>query len=117
MSDLPEELKIEIPALAEQTIVVERMRALERIQGITKALESLEKGEKKRPASWNEFDRGYQAPEPDELRETFKPYTGSQVAQMLGLSDSRSVRRWIGGDVQIPYAAWRLFLILTGRVF
>ena len=117
MDKLPEDLKIELPSLADQEIFVERMRALERIQGITKALETLENDKKTRPASWNEFDKGFVQPEADEIRDTFKPYTGSQVAQMLGLSDSRSVRRWIGGDVQIPYAAWRLFLILTGRVF
>jgi hypothetical protein len=109
----PKDLKIELPSISDQTIFVERMRALERIEGITKALEAT----KKKPASWNEFDKGYESPEADEIRETFKPYTGSQIANMLGLSDSRSVRRWIGGDVQIPYAAWRLFLILTGRVF
>ena len=110
----PKDLKIELPSIPEQKIFVERMRALERIEGITKALES---SNKKKPASWNEFNKGYEPPEADEIRETFKPYTGSQIADMLGLSDSRSVRRWIGGDVQIPYAAWRLFLILTGRVF
>ena len=31
----------------------------------------------------------------------------SDLARLLGVSD-RTVRRWIGGDSAIPYAAWAL---------
>ena len=111
----PKDLKIELPSIGMQKQFVAQKRALERIQVIVSTLAAAD--EKPTPPSWNEFDKGYEAPAPEEIRDTFKPYTGSQVANMLGISDSRSIRRWIGGDAQIPYAAWRLFLVLTGRVF
>ncbi len=31
-----------------------------------------------------------------------------EVAQLVGLSDARTVRRWTSGDSSIPYAAWAL---------
>ncbi len=112
---LPKDLKIDVPPIAMQKEFVMQKRALERIQAIVNTLMLADT--KPSPLSWIEFDNGYEPPTPEEIRETFKPYTGSEVANMLGISDSRSIRRWIGGDVQIPYAAWRLFLVLTGRVF
>lgn len=112
---LPNDLNIEVPSISMQTRFVMQKRALDRIHAIVKTLETVDA--KPIPPSWNEFDKGYEPPSPDEIRETFKPYTRSQIAKMLGISDSRSVRRWVGGDIQIPYAAWRLFLVLTGRVF
>jgi hypothetical protein len=37
-------------------------------------------------------------------------FTGGQAAKALGLGakGDRTVRRWIGGDSAIPYAAWAL---------
>jgi len=39
--------------------------------------------------------------------------TGSVVGQLLGV-DPRTVRKWIGGEREIPYSAWRLLLLHAG---
>lgn len=42
------------------------------------------------------------------------------VTKMLGIKGKsnpmRTVNRWIDGENAIPYSAWRLLLILDGRV-
>ena len=65
-------------------------------------------------------NQGYVQPSPDEIRETFGNYTTTQVAEMLGI-DPRTVRRWLEdadapGHRTITYSAWRLFLIITGKI-
>lgn len=66
--------------------------------------------------SWKQFDNGYVPPNASEIRKTFGEFSSSEIANMLGLSDGRIIRRWKSGENQIPYAAWRLFLIITERV-
>lgn len=66
------------------------------------------------------FGAGFEQPTPEQVREAFEGYTGAEIAEMLGV-DPRSVRRWLqeedaSGARAIPYAAWRLFLILTAAV-
>ncbi len=66
------------------------------------------------------YEAGYEAPTPEQVREAFKGYTGAEIAAMLGV-DPRTVRRWMqedgaSGAREIPYAAWRLFLILTAAI-
>jgi len=68
------------------------------------------------PPSHRRWDEGYKPPTPDEIREAFEPFTGSEIARMLGNEDARAVRRWTAGERSISYASWRLFLIMTGRV-
>ena len=68
------------------------------------------------PDSWKTFDQGYVPPNAEEIRKTFGDFSSSEIANMLGLSDGRIIRRWKSGENQIPYAAWRLFLIITERV-
>ncbi|APJ05244.1 hypothetical protein [Silvanigrella aquatica] len=68
------------------------------------------------PNSWKVFERGYISPSPEEIRTTFKGFSSTQLAKMLGLSDGRVIRRWKSGESEIPYSAWRLFLIITERV-
>lgn len=57
----------------------------------------------------------YMPPTKDEFRTVTQVLglTGSAVGKLLGVED-RTVRRWIGGDREIPYAAWRLLLIEAG---
>ena len=54
----------------------------------------------------------YRAPSKDEFRSVTQTLglTGSVVGQLLGV-DPRTVRKWIGGEREIPYSAWRLLLI------
>lgn len=57
----------------------------------------------------------YRAPTKDEFRSVTQTLglTGSMVGQLLGVT-SRAVRKWIGGESEVPYTAWRLLLIHAG---
>ncbi len=60
----------------------------------------------------------YQPPSAEDIREALKHgehWTGSVAATMLGVN-SRTIRKWTGGECEMPYAAWRLLLILKGIV-
>ena len=54
----------------------------------------------------------------DEVREVLRlaNFTGGQAARVLGLGakGDRTVRRWVGGDSSIPYAAWALLCDFAG---
>lgn len=69
------------------------------------------------PDSWKPFKNGYIPPSAEEIRKTFGDFSSSEIANMLGLSDGRIIRRWKSGENEIPYAAWRLFLIITERIY
>lgn len=62
-------------------------------------------------ASWEQ-------PTGEEVREVLRlaGFTGSHAAKVLGLSSKgdRTVRRWVGGDSDIPYAAWALLCDFAG---
>lgn len=57
----------------------------------------------------------YRSPTKDEFRTVTQTLglTGSMVGSLLGVT-SRAVRKWIGGESEIPYSAWRLLLIHAG---
>ena len=57
----------------------------------------------------------YRAPTKEEFRSVTQTLglTGSMVGQLLGVT-SRAVRKWIGGESEIPYSAWRVLLIHAG---
>lgn len=54
----------------------------------------------------------------EEVREVLRlaNFTGGQAARALGLGakGDRTVRRWVGGDSSIPYAAWALLCDFAG---
>ena len=54
----------------------------------------------------------------DEVREVLRlaNFTGGHAARALGLGakGDRTVRRWVGGDSSIPYAAWALLCDFAG---
>ena len=58
---------------------------------------------------------GYQRPSPNELRAALDAggLTGATAAALLGVS-GRTLRKWTGGDRDIPYSAWRLLIISLG---
>lgn len=107
-------MELNLPSLNEQKEIVKKLDAF----GVINAVAKIASDDSEIPVSWLEFsDERFDLPSPEEIRETFKPFTGSQVARMLGIQDARTIRKWIGGESKIPYAAWRLWLIKTGRVY
>jgi hypothetical protein len=58
------------------------------------------------------------APSGEEVREVLRltGFTGGRAAKFLGLGTGgdRTVRRWIGDDSSIPYAAWALLCHRAG---
>lgn len=71
-----------------------------------------------RPQTLARWDTGqYQPPTPDEIRALLSEqgWTGAQAGLIVGV-DSRTIRRWTGGERSIPYAAWRLLLVEAGLV-
>lgn len=69
-------------------------------------------------------DPDYREPTPTEIQEVFDhlAVVNSKlvVTKMLGIKGKtnpmRTVNRWVDGENAIPYSAWRLLLILDGRV-
>ena len=55
-------------------------------------------------------------PNTNEIRSAMKmaSLTGSAFANMVGVKNSRTVRRWTGGEVEIPYAAWAILCYQAG---
>ena len=58
----------------------------------------------------------HKAPTGDEFRALTQrlELSGSQVAGLVGETDARTVRKWIGGEREIPYSVWRLLQIEAG---
>lgn len=68
--------------------------------------------------AWVAFsDPEYSPPTPMEIREVLKTagLTGREAGERLGVN-GRTVRKWTGGQCQMPYSAWRLLLVQTGHV-
>lgn len=61
-------------------------------------------------------DDEYRRPSIIEIKQLIRimGLTGSQVAALVGVNSSRTVRKWTGGEREIPYSAWRLLLIYAG---
>ena len=77
-----------------------------------------------RNTTLNLFNDGWEQPTSEEVRNLIillgekigeEKLTGSQVAALVGLKDSRNVRKWTAPEdsnnfIKIPYSAWRLLL-------
>lgn len=61
-------------------------------------------------------DPQYQAPTAKDVRMVLKygELTQSTAAKVVGVRSDRTIRKWVNGDREIPYAAWRLLLIRVG---
>lgn len=57
------------------------------------------------------FNSGWVQPDADEIRKLLKfaELSGSDAGKLVGVS-SRTVRKWVGGQSPIPYAAWALLI-------
>lgn len=65
------------------------------------------------------FDSGcYVPPSALEIRRLLAVHhlSGACVAEILGVSDSRTVRRWTSGESTISYSTWRLLLWELGLI-
>jgi hypothetical protein len=63
------------------------------------------------------FGSGYVQATPNQVREVLRlsGLTGSAAGVLVGVN-SRTVRKWSGGETAIPYAAWRLLCQYVGIV-
>ena len=70
-----------------------------------------------RPETLLKFTEGFIQPSANEVRLIVKlsGKTGSILGNLLGV-DSRTIRRWTGGEREIPYTAWRLMLLLAEKI-
>lgn len=61
------------------------------------------------------YSPSWTAPTPDDIRAVLKAgnLTGSAAANLVGV-DSRTIRKWTGGERAIPYAAFALLLSVVG---
>ncbi|MFU1520786.1 helix-turn-helix domain-containing protein [Vreelandella alkaliphila] len=59
--------------------------------------------------------RQWMPPDPGEIRAALQVagWTGERFAKAIGIN-ARTVRRWLGGDVDIPYAVWAVLCIAAG---
>ncbi|EBM5962825.1 transcriptional regulator [Salmonella enterica] len=69
-----------------------------------------------RPECFLAYGKGWVCPTPGEIRILMQisGLTGSKVASLTGVKDSRTVRRWVGGDTPIPFSSWAILVEYVG---
>jgi len=121
-------MKINLPSIDEQQIVIFEASTKEAISVLKKNLKAA------RYPPQNEIDEnvrlhllregeGWEAPDPDVIGAYFRHFqqyfdaydTDKKLAVLLGLSSDRRVREYKSGARKMPYGIWRKFLVLTGR--
>ena len=57
-------------------------------------------------------DPDYVSPTPGEIKRVLASngLSGSKAADLLGVN-SRTIRKWTGGEQRMPYSAWKLLLL------
>lgn len=70
-----------------------------------------------RPGLFDEFYPGWKSPTAGEFRELLRlaELTGSKAGALVGVPSGK-IRKWVGGDGEVPYAVWRLLTIYAGLV-
>lgn len=68
-----------------------------------------------RPGLFDAYAPGWKSPTVAELRELLRvaDLSASQAGMLVGV-DGRKIRKWAGGDGEVPYAVWRLLSIYAG---
>jgi hypothetical protein len=68
-----------------------------------------------RPGLFDAYTPGWQSPSVAEFRELLRvaDLSASQAGLLVGV-DARKIRKWAGGDGDVPYAVWRLLSIYAG---
>jgi hypothetical protein len=69
-----------------------------------------------RAACLRPYSDEWERPTAEEVREILRRagLSGAQAAKLVGVGDSRQVRRWTGGDAPISYSAWALLCDVAG---
>ena len=69
-----------------------------------------------RPQCLTRYANAWQQPSPEEIREVLRRarLTGAKAAELLGIADGRTIRRWTGGNSVIPYSAWAILCEVAG---
>lgn len=62
------------------------------------------------------FKEGWQQPTGDEVRAVLKMtgLSGKEAADMVGLENTRIVRKWAGGAAPVPYSVWAILCERAG---
>ena len=68
-----------------------------------------------RPGLFDAYAPGWQPPSVAEFRELLRvaDLSASQAGMLVGV-DGRKIRKWAGGEGEVPYAVWRLLSIYAG---
>lgn len=68
-----------------------------------------------RPGLFDAYSADWQAPSVAEFRELLRvaDLSASQAGLLVGV-DGRKIRKWAGGEGELPYAVWRLLSIYAG---
>ncbi|MNP62269.1 hypothetical protein D3C76_1575300 [compost metagenome] len=68
-----------------------------------------------RPGLFDAYAPGWQSPSVAEFRELLRvaDLSASQAGMLVGV-DGRKIRKWAGGEGEVPYAVWRLLSIYAG---
>ena len=68
-----------------------------------------------RPGLFDAYAPGWQPPNVAEFRELLRvaDLSASQAGMLVGV-DGRKIRKWAGGEGEVPYAVWRLLSIYAG---
>ena len=68
-----------------------------------------------RPGLFDAFTPGWTPPTVDEFRELLRitGLPGSAAGLLVGVSQKK-IRKWAGGEGEVPYAVWRLLSIYAG---
>ena len=101
-----------IPPLEEQTAAAAYLSGIDRIESVVDQMQNVGNI----PSCYLSKSAGYKPPSQQEINEAFAGYSRAQIAQLLGVN-RRTVGKWVTGESEIHYAPWRLFLIMTGKVF
>jgi hypothetical protein len=69
-----------------------------------------------KPAHLRPFDADWQRPTGEVIKEVLQRanLSGKRAAQLTGMGDDRTIRRWTGDEREIPYAAWALLCDAAG---
>lgn len=68
-----------------------------------------------RPGLFDAYAPGWQPPNVIEFRELLRvaDLSASEAGMLVGV-DGRKIRKWAGGEGEVPYAVWRLLSIYVG---
>ncbi|MCD5980529.1 hypothetical protein [Pseudomonas quasicaspiana] len=112
--------EIEAPDLWEAMRAALRMDALQlEIPGESPRSMSAEQVRRElsldRPGLFDSYAPGWAPPKVDEFRELLRvaDLSGSKAGMVVGVSQGK-IRKWAGGEGEVPYAVWRLLTIYAG---